>query len=68
MAALIATVKGKLSLTIGDSEPIHLGDLEIPIEAAPGTERGELVLRAKPNMGEVRDFVEQVFGAAGRDQ
>ncbi len=57
----IATVRGRLSLTIGDGDPIDLGTVAIPITAEPTTDRGELVLRATPNMGEVRDFVEQVF-------
>lgn len=62
MAARIATVTGRLLLAVGDGEPVELGQLTIPIEATASVDnRGELVLSAKPNMREVRDFVEAVF-------
>ena len=48
----IATVTGKLTLTIADSPAIDLGN------------DGELVLTATPNMRQVREFIEQVFLAA----
>jgi hypothetical protein len=64
MAALVATVKGRLQLVIGDGEPIELGGIEIPVTAeSVGKTSGELMLKATPNMREVREFFEQVFGA-----
>ncbi|MDR6142062.1 hypothetical protein QE375_001616 [Microbacterium foliorum] len=62
-APLIATVRGRLLLQVGEGEPVNLGVIEIPITATTDTNgSGELVLSAKPNMREVREFVEVVFG------
>lgn len=62
MAALIAKVTGELLLAVAGGEPISLGHVTIPItaEASP-TKSGDLVLRAKTDMSEVRQFVEAVF-------
>ena len=61
----IAVVKGDLHLTIAGSEPIHLGQVTIPITATGQTGKdGDLILKATPNMWEVREFVEQVFAAS----
>lgn len=62
MAALVAKVTGELLLAVAGGEPISLGHVTIPItaEASP-TKSGDLVLKAKPDMSEVRQFVEAVF-------
>ena len=61
----IATVTGKLTLTIADSPAIDLGNIKIPISAKTNLRNdGELVLTATPNMRQVREFIEQVFLAA----
>ena len=61
----IATVTGKLTLTIADSPAIDLGNIEIPISVKTNLRNdGELVLTATPNMRQVREFIEQVFLAA----
>ncbi|WP_136057272.1 hypothetical protein [Microbacterium sp. K24] len=60
----IATIRGALLLQVGEGAPVNLGNIEIPITASATTNgQGELVLSAKPNMREVRDFVEAVFGS-----
>ena len=61
----IATVTGKLTLTIADSPAIDLGDIAIPISAKTDLRNdGSLVLTATPNMRQVRKFIEQAFLAA----
>lgn len=61
----IATVTGKLTLTIADSPAIDLGNIKIPISAKTNLRNdGELVLTATPNMRQVREFIEQAFLAA----
>lgn len=62
----VATIRGRLQLVIADGDPIDMGSIEIPITAQPTTTgaAGELILSAKPNMREVREFVEVVFGNA----
>ncbi len=64
--ATIATIRGQLHLTVADGEPIFLGSIEIPIEASPGINQttGNLTLTAKPNMREVREAIEEIFGQA----
>ena len=44
----IATLRGQLTLTIGDTPAVNLGYIDIPISATP-------------NMREVRELIEQVF-------
>jgi len=61
----IATVTGKLTLTIADSPAIDLGNIKIPISAQTVLRNdGSLVLTATPNMRQVREFIEQAFLAA----
>ena len=58
----IATVTGKLTLTIADSPAIDLGNIKIPISAQTVLRNdGSLVLTATPNMREVREFIERAF-------
>ena len=58
----IATVTGKLTLTIADSPAIDLGNIKIPISAKTNLHNdGELVLTATPNMRQVRELIEQAF-------
>ena len=58
----IATVTGKLTLTIADSPAIDLGNIKIPISAQTVLRNdGSLVLTATPNMRHVREFIERVF-------
>ena len=58
----IATVTGKLTLTIADSTAINLGNIKIPISAQTVLRNdGELVLTTTPNMHQVREFIERVF-------
>lgn len=60
----VAVVKGRLQLVIGQGDPIDMGELMIPVTAeSVGKTSGELMLKATPNMREVREFFEQVFGA-----
>ena len=71
--ATIATVRGELTLTIAGTEAVSLGFVDIPIEVvthpagiADLDAHGALVLKATPNMREVRELIEQVFAAEGR--
>ena len=58
----IATVTGKLTLTIADSPAIDLGNIKIPISAQTVLRKdGSLVQTATPNMREVREFIERAF-------
>jgi hypothetical protein len=58
----ITTLRGQLTLTISDTPAVNLGCIDIPISATTELNvRGELVLKATPNMREVRELVEQVF-------
>ena len=58
----IATLRGQLTLTIGDTPAVNLGYIDIPISAATELNgRGELVLKATPNMREVRELIKQMF-------
>ena len=67
MTAKIAEVTGTLHLTISGGEPIALGSVQIPITATTGlSPSGELILSAAPNFREVKELIEQVFGAEGR--
>ena len=72
MTARVATVRGELTLKISGAEAVTLGWLEIPIEVVTQPEGiadldagGNLVLRATPNMREVRELIEQVFLSEG---
>ena len=58
----IATVTGKLTLTIAGGPAVDLGTIAIPISAKTVLRNdGELILTATPNMRHVREFIEQVF-------
>ena len=58
----ITTLRGQLTLTIGDTPAVNLGYIDIPISATTELNgQGELVLKATPNMREVRELIEQVF-------
>ena len=58
----ITTLRGQLTLTIGDTPAVNLGYIDIPISAATELNgRGELVLKATPNMREVRELIKQMF-------
>lgn len=62
MAATIAKVAGELLLAVGGGTPVSLGNVTIPVTAEPSpTKSGDLVLKAKPDLSEVREFVEAVF-------
>ena len=62
MSPEITTLRGQLTLTIGDTPAVNLGYIDIPISAATELNgRGELVLKATPNMRGVRELIEQVF-------
>lgn len=57
----IAILRGQLTLNIGDTPAVNLGYIDIPISATTELNgRGE-VLKATPNMREVRELIEQVF-------
>lgn len=62
--AAIAHVRGRLTLTIAGAEAVDLGHIDIPIEVAPGINQttGHLLLRATPNMREVRETLGAIFG------
>lgn len=60
--AQIANIRGRLTLTIGDAEAVHLGDITIPIETSTHLDAaGRLILTAQPNMREVRESVQAIF-------
>lgn len=61
----IATVTGRLTLTVGDAS-IDLGQVSIPITATVKDNGVGLVLTSTPDMREVRDLITQVFAAEGR--
>lgn len=48
MSPEVTTLRGQLTLTIGDTPAVNLGYIDIPISATP-------------NMREVRELIEQVF-------
>ena len=59
MSPEIATLRGQLTLTIGDTPAVNRGYIDIPISATTELNgRGEQVLRATPNMREVRELIE----------
>ena len=68
MSNQIATVRGELTLKIGDAEAVSLGYLSIPIETETSIDAtGQLQLTATPNMREVRELINEVFSANVRD-
>lgn len=51
MAAIIATIKGKVLIQLPGSEPVEVGEVEIPIHAStsamPKTRGGEVTIAAR---------------------
>ncbi|WP_293785010.1 hypothetical protein [uncultured Aeromicrobium sp.] len=69
MSNEIATVRGELTLKIGDAEAVSPGFVSIPIEAKTELDyEGQLQLTATPNMREVRELITEVFAASAREE
>ena len=68
MSTQIATIKGQLHLTVVGSEPINLGHIEIPVKSTTvGSDNMTLNLKLTADLAQVREYVEQVFGATAKE-
>lgn len=57
----IATIRGTLTLTIADADPVTIGDVLIPVLATTHSADNSVTLRLAPDLRQVRETVQAIF-------